>query len=56
MIFSCQTKDLVSAVMTSIRCLAARTPMEVLEKVYVDADEKVPRTAPWPPLPPCPPP
>ena len=40
MIFSCQTKDLVSAVMTSIRCLAARTPMEILEKVYVDADEK----------------
>lgn len=40
MIFSCQTKDLVSAVMTSIRCLAARTPMEILEKVYLDADEK----------------
>lgn len=37
--FTCNSKDLVSAVQTAIRVMAARSPMEILEGVLLDADE-----------------
>ena len=38
--FRCQTKQLIEAVQTAIRVMAVRTPMEILEGVLLDADEK----------------
>ncbi len=36
--FTCDSRDLVSAVQTAIRVMAARSPIEILEGVLLDAD------------------